>query len=192
MKPLRLLLVVPLLAACATLGIGGGATPPRQLLYRQAFVAYTADSVKAAQQLFYRVVSEYPNTHEAHESRYFLGLLALDPRGTVDLRAADEHLGIYLTQDTMKSLRGAYRREAMSLRRLTQVLRSPCSARTGSSLPCDTTVVSRTVTVPGDAPPASSGAEVQRLQSRLRDRDNQIRDLQAELERIRATLAPRP
>ncbi|HEV7588555.1 MAG TPA: hypothetical protein VGO40_10605 [Longimicrobium sp.] len=191
MKAPRALLLLPLLAACATLGGGrgdGGDDPAaRTGLWDQAFDAYSRDSVRVAQAVFQRLAADYPRTHEGHEARYYLGVLSLDPRGNLDPRAADEHFGVYLADDSVRALGGIHRREAQSLRRLTQELRSPCGQRTGG-VGCDTTVVSRTVTTPGDATPA----EVARLQRQLRDRDARIRDLQAELERIRNTLAPRP
>ena len=192
MKPLRLLLCLPLLAACATLGGGrnGADAGARQRMWLQAFDAYSHDSVRVAKALFQRLAAEHPRTHEGHESRYFMGLLTLDPRGGADPRAAEEHLRIYLADDSAQSLRGGYRREATSLLGLAQQLRSPCGTR-APSLGCDTTVVSRTVTVPGEAPAGPSAAEVARLRRMYSERGDTIRDLRAELERIRNTLAPR-
>jgi hypothetical protein len=190
MKTPRTLLLLPLIAACATTGgaRGGGDDAGRVRLWTEAFDAYSRDSVRVSQAVFQRLAAEYPRTHEGHEARYYLGVLSLDPRGNLDPRAADEHLGMYLADDSIQALGGVHRREALSLRRLAQELRSPCAQRPGG-VGCDTTVVSRTVTVPGDTPPAT--AEVARLRRQLDARDQRIRDLQAELERIRNTLAPR-
>jgi hypothetical protein len=184
----------PLLAACATLGIGGGGRAQqgeaaRRQLWAQAFDAYSRDSIPVARALFQRLAGEHPRTHEGHEARYFIALLALDPRGAGDPRMAEENLRIYLADDSAQSLRGGYRREATSLLRLTRELRSPCGSRT-AGLGCDTTVVSRTVT----APPENGGAtaaDVARWRRMYGERGDTIRDLRAELERIRNTLAPR-
>lgn len=198
MKTLRLLLALPLLAACATLGIGrgrhDGGEAERQRLWIQAFDAYSRDSVRVAQALFQRLTAEYPRTHEGHESRYFLGLLSLDPRASANARAADEHLSMYLADDSIQALRGVYRREATSLLRLVRELRGPCEQRSaGLMLACDTTIVSRTVTTPAENPGAgaASAAELARLRRGYSERGDTIRDLRTELERIRNTLAPR-
>jgi hypothetical protein len=196
MKTLRLILAVPLLAACATLGIGRGGSAPgdaeRQRLWVQAFDAYSRDSLRVAEALYQRLTSEYPRTHEGHEARYFLGLLNLDPRAGADLRAAEQHLSIYLADDSARALRGGYRREAGSLLGLVHQLRSPCDQRT-AGLACDTTVVSRTVTQPAEngGAAASAAAELARLRRGYAERGDTIRDLRTELERIRNTLAPR-
>jgi hypothetical protein len=192
MKIPRTLLLLPLLAACATLGgrsSGAGGDAARTRLWEQAFDAYSRDSVRVSQAIFQRLAADYPRTHEGHEARFYLGMLSLDPRGNFDARAADEHFGVYLADDSVRALGGVHRREALSLRRLAQELRNPCGQRGG--LGCDTTVVSRTVTVPVETGGAST-AEVARLRRTVEARDARIRDLQAELERIRNTLAPRP
>ncbi|HKP74660.1 MAG TPA: hypothetical protein VJT67_03920 [Longimicrobiaceae bacterium] len=185
-------MLVPLLAACGTLGIGsrangGGDEGARRQLWDQAFDAYSKDSVRVSQAIFQRLAAEYPRTHEGHEARYYLGVLSLDPRGNLDVRAAGEHFSLYIADDSIRSLGGIHRREATTLRQLAQDLRNPCGQRS-SGVGCDTTVVSRTVTVPGEA----SNADAAALRRQLRERDARIRELQAELERIRNTLAPRP
>src|SRR4051812_12338646 len=142
MKSLRVVLVLPLLAGCATLGGGSGrrAEAARTDLWHQAFDAYSRDSLRVSAALFQRLAAEYPRTHEGHEARYYLGVLNLDPHGTADLRAADEHLGIYLADDSIRALGGLHRREATTLQRLAHLLRDPCGQR-GGSIGCDTTVV---------------------------------------------------
>lgn len=186
---LRICLVL-MLPACATLGRGSRApaTPPE--LWRQAHDAYSRDSFRVAEAMFQRVASEYPRTTEGHEARYYLGMLNLEPRSHVDLSAAEEHLGIYLAEDSLLPTRGYHLREAGTALRLVQQLRAPCGRRV-ADLACDTAVVSRTVTVPGDAPAAAGTAEAARLRRQLNERDATIRELRAELERIRNTLAPR-
>jgi hypothetical protein len=191
MKTARTLLLLPLLAACATLGRGGGGDDAaRMRLWEQSFDAYSHDSVRVSQAGFQRLVADYPRTHEGHEARYYLGVLSLDPRGNLDPRAADEHFRLYLADDSIRSLGGLHRREAQTLQRLAQELRSPCGQR-DTGVGCDTATVTRTVTVPGEAAPASA-AEVAQLRRDIRAKDARIRELQAELERIRNTLAPRP
>jgi len=194
MKTPRILLLLPLLAACATLGgRGRGAEAPdpaRTRLWEQAFDAYSHDSLRVSQAIFQRLASDYPRTHAGHEARYYLGVLSLDPRGNFDPRAADEHFSLYLADDSIRALGGLHRREATTLRGLAQELRNPCGQRGGVA--CDTTVVSRTVTVPGAPEGGASAAEVTRLKRQVADRDQRIQALQAELERIRNTLAPRP
>jgi hypothetical protein len=189
----RILLLLPLLAGCATLGRGrgngGNDDAARTRLWEQAFDAYSRDSVRVSQALFQRLAADYARTHEGHEARYYLGVLSLDPRGNLDPRAADEHFGVYVADDSIRALGGLHRREAQTLRRLAQELRNPCGQRT-TGVGCDTTVVSRTVTTPGEGP--ASAGEVARLRRTIETRDARIRELQAELERIRNTLAPRP
>ena len=193
MKTPRILLLLPLLAACATLGgrgRGEGNDAERTRLWEQAFDAYSRDSVRVSQAIFQRLVADYPRTHAGHEARYYLGVLSLDPRGNLDPRAADEHFRLYLADDSIRALGGIHRREAETLRGLAQELRSPCASRT-TGVGCDTAVVSRTVTVPGEAAPAGS-AEVLRLRRTVDEKERRIRELEAELQRIRNTLAPRP
>jgi hypothetical protein len=192
MKPLRLLLCVPLLAACATLGgrradEGAGA---RTALWRQAFDAYSRDSVRVARGLFQRLAAEHPRTREGHDARYYMALLSLDPRGGADPRAAEESLRIYLADDSTHEMGGGYQREARTLLSLTRELRNPCGSR-ATGLGCDTTIISRTVTTPGESTPGPNAAEVARLRRMYSERGDTIRDLRAELERIRNTLAPR-
>jgi hypothetical protein len=194
MKTPRILLLLPLLAACGTLGGRGrgesGDVEGRRRLWTQAFEAYSGDSVRVSQAIFQRLAADHPRTHEGHEARYYLGVLSLDPRGNLDPRAADEHFRLYLADDSIRALGGIHRREAETLRGLAQELRNPCASR-ATGVGCDTTVVSRTVTVPGEAPSASA-AEVARLRRTVDARETRIRELEAELQRIRNTLAPRP
>jgi hypothetical protein len=192
MKTPRTLLLLPLLAACATLGGrrgGDGDDATRTRLWEQAFNAYSQDSVRVAQAIFQRLAADYPRTHAGHEARYYLGVLSLDPRGNLDPRSAVDHFALYLANDSIRELNGLHRREAQTLRGLALELRSPCAQR-ATGVGCDTTVVTR----PGATPVEASGsaAEVARLRRQLELRDTRIQQLLAELERIRNTLAPRP
>lgn len=185
----RSLLLVPLLSACATAGHGSGAPRgDRGQLWTRAFDAYSRDSLHVAQTAFQRLATEYPRTHEGHEARYYLGVLSLDPRGPVNAQAAEEQLGMYLADDSARALQGIHRREAGTFLRLAHELRAPCSNRS-PGVGCDTTVV-RTQ-VPAAPAPATDAAEVARLRRQVTEQAATIKDLHAELERIRNTLAPR-
>jgi hypothetical protein len=194
MRRSPILLLVPLLSACATLGVGrgrgAGDDGAAMRLWNQAFDAYSRDSVRVAQAAFQRLANEHPHSHVGHEARYYLGVLALDPRGATDPRAAEENFRIYIADDTIRALGGVHRREAGSFMQLAHELRDPCGQR-GSGLGCDTTVVSRTVTAPGGNADAASSAEAARLRRQVDQQAATIRDLRAELDRIRNTLAPR-
>jgi hypothetical protein len=194
LRPL-LLLVLPLLAACATLRGGGGngdVDAQRSRLWAQAFDAYSRDSLRVAQALFQRLAAEYPRTHEGHEARYFLGFLSSDPRSGPNLHAAEQHLSIYLADDSARALRGGYRREATSLLMLVHAMQSPCDQRP-AGLQCMRVRDTVAVSAPSESPgaPAASAAELARLRRGFSERGDTIRDLRAELERIRNTLAPR-
>jgi hypothetical protein len=69
-------------------------------------------------------------------------------------------------------------------------LQKPCDARV-PGLPCPVQLVTRVE--PGEpAPPSTAApAEIARLRREVAERDATIRDLRAELERIRNTLVPR-
>jgi hypothetical protein len=158
-----------------------------------AFDAYSQDSLRVAEALYQRLASEYPRTHEGHEARYFLGLLNLDPRAGADVRAAEQHLSIYLADDSAQSLRGGYRREAGTLLGVVRQLRASCGERApGFAAGCDSAAVSRTVAPAAEnAGGAAAAAELARLRRGYSERGDTIRDLRTELERIRNTLAPR-
>ncbi|HEX2203357.1 MAG TPA: hypothetical protein VHG91_08665 [Longimicrobium sp.] len=189
MKVFLVVLAAALLPACATLRGGVGDDAERVRLWQQAHDAMSHDSFRIAAASFQRLTAEWPRTYEGHESRFFLGVLALEPRSGVDLQAAEEHLGIYLAEDSLRKTPSYHDREAETLLQLVRQLRSPCEVR-ARGLECDTRVV--TQTVPGDpAPPAGGAAEAARLRRQLAERDATISELREELQRIRNTLAPR-
>ena len=195
MRNACLILAVLLLPACATLR---GATPDtgaRTRLWEQAHAAYAQDSFRIAVAAFRRLAAEHPRTYEGHEARFYLGMLSLEPRSGVDLTIARQQLQVYLAEDTIPGIRGYHEREAGSLLRLVTELQRPCDTRAGA-LACDTRVVTRTVETGGGSTPdagagAAASAEAARLRREINERDETIRNLREELQRIRNTLAPR-
>lgn len=185
---------VLLLGACATLRGGTPDSGNRTRLWEQAHAAYAQDSFRVAAAAFQRLANEHPRTTEGHEARFYLGVLSLEPRSAVDLTLARQQLQMYLADDTAQSLRGYHEREAGSLLRLVTELQRPCETRVGA-VACDPRVVTRTVTDPaaggnGEAP-AANNAEAARLRREVAERDQTIKELRDELQRIRNTLAPR-
>jgi hypothetical protein len=197
MRNVLALMALVFLPACATLraeGLGGG---ERTRLWRDAHDAYSRDSVRVAAAAFQRLAAQYPRTHEGHEARFYLGVLALDPRSPADLGAARQQLQQYVAADTARAVRGYHGREAATLVRLVTELQRACESR-APGLGCDTRVVTRTTpSEPAPAAPAPSNdgaaatAEAARLRRELNERDQTIRELREELQRIRNTLAPR-
>jgi len=184
---------VLLLGACATLRGSGPDAGHRTRLWEQAHAAYSQDSFRVAAAAFQRLANEHPRTTEGHESRFYLGVLSLEPRSSVDLTLARQQLQMYLADDSVQALRGYHLREAGSLLRLVTELQRPCDTRAGA-VACDPRVVTRTVTEPspgGSGDSSAATAEAARLRREVAERDQTIRDLREELQRIRNTLAPR-
>jgi hypothetical protein len=192
MRKLLVLFAALALPACATLRGGGSDSGERARLWRAAHSAYHQDSFRVAAAAFQRLATDFPRTQEGHEARFYLGVLSLEPRSAVDLTIARQHLQLYVTADTATGPRGYHGREAQSLLRLVSELQRPCDVRAGA-VACDTRIVTR----PGAPEPAApapapeNGAEAARLRRELAERDQTIRDLREELQRIRNTLAPR-
>lgn len=194
MRRISVLVAVLLLQGCATLRGGAANNGDRSRLWDQAHAAYAQDSFRVAAAAFQRLATDHPRTYEGHEARFYLGVLSLEPRSSVDLTVARQQLQMYLAEDSMAPRRGYHGREAGSLLRLVTELQRPCETRAGA-VACDTRVVTRTVTEPGATPaPSSDGisnAEAARLRRTIDEREQTIRDLREELQRIRNTLAPR-
>ncbi len=188
MKIVPVLLLALLLPACATLGSGSGGN--RRELWREAHEAYSADSFRVAAGLFQRLHTEFPATYEGHEARFYHAVLALEPRASVDLRLAEQQLLAYLAEDTLPGLNGYHQREAETLVALVRELQKPCDSRV-AGLPCPVQVARAEPTEAPAPPPTAAPAEIARLRRELADRDATIRELRAELERIRNTLVPR-
>jgi hypothetical protein len=176
-----------LVTGCATLPRNSGAERGR--LWRQAHDAYARDSLRVAAAAFQRLATDHPRSYEGHESRFYLGVLALEPGSGLDLGTAVQNLGMYITEDSAGGVRGYHLREARSLLRMAAELRRPCGDR-GSGVRCEVApVATRTEPTATAEPPAN--AETARLRREVAERDDQIRRLREELERIRSTLAPR-
>ncbi len=190
MRALRVLALPFLLASCASLGIGGGGGD-RKRDWDGAYRAYVADSLRLSEERFARLEREHPGTLEGREAKFFLAVLALDPRHAGwSARDAQRHLTSYLALDTARAGTIFRHAEATALLRLSSQLVVPCEERIGP-LRCETRVVERRV--PGAPQPTQgvSGAEVDRLRREIAERDDQIRQLREELTRIRNTLVPR-
>lgn len=186
MRTVCAIFAVLLLPACATLRGGGREDGQRTRLWEQAHAAYAQDSFRVAAAAFQRLANEHPRTSEGHEARFYLGVLSLEPRSSVDLTIARQQLQLYLADDTVQSLQSYHEREASSLLRLVTELQRPCETRV-AAIACEPRVVTRTVTESGNG----DGAEASRLRREVSERDQTIRELREELQRIRNTLAPR-
>jgi hypothetical protein len=194
MRSFALLFAVLLLPACATLGGGRSGGGNRAELWDQAHDAFSRDSFRLAEERFRRLAAEFPQTHEGHEASFYLGVLAMEPRGRVDFQAAVRHLGAYLAADSLRRPNGWHVREAETLHRMARVLTTPCGQRVPAIF-CETAVVVDTVVTRATQPSSDGGAsaaEAARLRRVVAERDSRIRELEAELQRIRNTLAPRP
>ena len=184
---------VLLLGGCATARGGTPDAGHRTRLWEQAHAAYAQDSFRVAAAAFQRLANEHPRSTEGHEARFYLGILSLEPRSSVDLTLARQQLQTYVAEDTLGTLRGSHEREARSLLRLVTELQRPCETRAGA-VACDPRVVTRAVPEPapagnGEAPVVN--VEAARLRREVAERDQTIRELREELQRIRNTLAPR-
>ena len=182
-----LLVSVLFLAGCATFPPRPGADRTR--LWEQGHDAFAADSLRVAAAAFQRLTNEHPHSREGHEARFYLGVLALEPASGLDLSVASEQLAMYLVEDSIRSYPGYHRAEAATLLRLAGDLRRPCAERTNPALRCTAAAPTRAADAP--AAEGSGNAEAARLRREIAERDETIRRLRDELERIRNTLAPR-
>ena len=194
MRAFAVLLAALLLPACATLGGGRSGGGSRAELWEQAHEAFSRDSFRLAEDRFQRLVAEFPQTHEGHEASFYLGVLAMEPRGRVDFQAAIRHFGTYLAADSLRRPGGWHVREGETLQRFARLLATPCGQRVPAIL-CEPAVVDTvtrtTTTTAPDGASAANAAEAARLRRVVAERDAKIRELEAELQRIRNTLAPR-
>jgi len=183
-------LLLVLLPACASLRAAPAVDGNQARLWNQGHAAYAQDSFRVAAAAFQRLAAEYPRTSEGHEARFYLGVLSLEPRSGVDLTVAQQNLAIYLAEDSVQNRNGYHDREAATLLQLAGELQKECDAR-ASGLQCEPGVVTRTVMQEAPSGGQASGAEAARLRREVGERDETIRQLREELQRIRNTLAPR-
>lgn len=193
-RTLALLPAVLLLASCAHLLPRGPDAREREELWARGHWAARADSFPAAMRHFGTLAERHPASWEGREARLVMAALLLDP-ANADWSAdeAVRQVRLYLTADSAAHPHRPRRAEAEALLGLARQFTLTCEERI-APLRCRTEVV--TVPAPdGEAPPpppsnGASEAEVARLQAIIAERDEQIRRLRAELERIRNTLVP--
>ena len=190
------LVLAALLSGCAVFAprnLGPDAAR-RDQLWRQGHHAMRADSFRIALAAFQRLAVEHPRDDEGREARFYLGALYLEPLNPAhDPQLASQSLEMYLASDTAGG-RLTRRPEAETLLALARQLALPCERRAGK-LRCEPGVVvtrGDTTVIVRPAPGGDQSAEVARLRRELAERDATIRELRAELQRIRNTLAPRP
>ena len=196
MKTATAIILAALLSACSVFApenLGPDAAR-RDDLWRQGHAAMQRDSFRVAMAAFQRLAADHPRTQEGREARFYLGTLYLEPTNAAyDAGLATQNLEMYLTGDTQGG-RVTRRPEAETLLGLSRQLALPCEQRT-PPLRCDPLVIARsdtTVVVRPGGGGNDQSAEVSRLRREVAARDETIRELREELQRIRNTLAPRP
>lgn len=183
------ILLLTTLAGCIHLAAGSSTTPEPVALWDEAHRALTMEEFRGAEAAFQQLVREYPDGTEGREALFYLGTLHLDPRNPGwNPDPAVNRFRAYLSLDREEE--PIYRRpEAEILLRLAEQLALPPEQRVVGLQPG-----MRIITVPQRAPPAEQDSslvtEVERLRRELAERDEQIREQQEELERIRRTLTP--
>ena len=187
-------LVVLLLSACATIGLGSEGRE-RDDLWSVAHLALQAERFAAADSAFSRLATMHPGTEEGRESLFFLGAMHLDPRnpGWSSGEAA-EYLRRYLAlADSAREVQIHRRPEAVTILQLANQLNMPAEQRIGALQPQTQTervaVPGPVRVVPGEQA-RELAAEVERLQRQVAERDETIKKQREELNRIRNTLAP--
>lgn len=199
-----LTLLVLLLPACATLGVGRG-DRGLDALWVDAHTAFAQQRFADAERGFRRMAAEFPESREGREALFYLGSLQMDPRNPKwEPDSAAASLRRYLARDSVEPPRTLPRPEALVLLEIANQLNLPPHQRVPELQP-QTRVITRITpgrTQPPSAPPrvvsaAESLAEIERLRRLVSERDRQIADRDAEirrqredLERIRKTLVP--
>jgi len=186
------LLLLAFFGACAHLPSAG--PNPSLALWNEAHAALQAQQFARADSLFTRLSTEYAESREGREARFYRGVIALDPRNPRwNPKPAETELERYVASD---SLPGGVQRlpEAETLLELAKQLNLPSAERVPGLKSETRTVVTpgptRVITRAGETQAAA--AEAERLRARLAERDEEVRRLREELDRIRKTLTPRP
>ncbi|CAN5723660.1 hypothetical protein BH23GEM5_BH23GEM5_03350 [soil metagenome] len=201
------LLLILLLPSCATLGLGRGDGGMDEL-WRNAHTAFAQERFADAERGFRRVAAEFPERREGREALFYLGSLQMDPRNPKwEPDSAAVSLRRYLERDSVAAPHTLRRPEALVLMEIANQLNLPPDQRVPELQP-RTRVVTR-APAPGRAPTqaappplrvapaAEAAAEIERLRRQLGERekviaarDDEIRRLREEIERIRKTLVP--
>jgi hypothetical protein len=177
-------------------------------LWRNAHTAFAQERFADAERGFRRVAAEFPERREGREALFYLGSLQMDPRNAKwEPDSAAVSLRRYLERDSVAAPHTLRRPEALVLLEIANQLNLPPDQRVPELQP-RTRVVTRAPT-PGRAPTqaappplrvapaAEAAAEIERLRRQLGERekviaarDDEIRRLREEIERIRKTLVP--
>jgi hypothetical protein len=190
MRYARLVLLL-FLGACAP-NVLGRLAPEQESLWNSAHQALGAQQYAVADSLFGELVRRYPVTLAGRESLFYLGAIHLDPRNPAwDPAPAERRLRQYISADTAGAPDVKRRPEAEILLQLAHQLNLPSEDRISGLRPKviverEVTTVPRRVAPAGEA--AALAAENAALRTQLEARDQTIKRLEDELERIRRTL----
>jgi hypothetical protein len=185
MKGLAALVLLLSVSACQHLPIGPGAA---SALWRSAHHQLAEGDFAGAERDFGRLADEHPETRAGREAVFYLGALRLDPRNSEwDPAPAAERLRRYVEMESGVGVARAP--EARILLELADQLNLPAAERVEGLAP-ETRVVHERVVVPAEQSRALED-EVGRLRRQLAERDDRIRQQNAEIERMRRALAPR-
>lgn len=182
----RFVPVALLLSGCAHLGPSPSDSYQRARLWDEAHGYLATQNYAQADSVFGLMAERYPETNEGRESLFYQGSLHLDPRNPGwDPEPAEERLQRYLAAETEEGT--IHRRpEGEVLFQLAHQLNLPMEQRIGG-LQDQTPPQQRIVIVPAEEA-AGNQQELQRLRRDLATRENEVRQLREELERIQKTL----
>lgn len=177
-----------ILSSCAHLGAAPSESWQRARLWNEAHGYFATGDFERADSVFSLISVTYPETNEGREALFYLGVLSLDPRNPDwDAAPAEAHLQRYLLADSgVSDTEGMIHRrpEGETLYRLARQFDLPSEERIEPLR----SPVGRTTVVVREAKPSTLGAEIEQLRLQVANRDEQIRTLREELDRIRKTL----
>jgi hypothetical protein len=166
-------------------------------LWRAAHEALAQERFGRADTLFNRLALHHAGSEVGRESLFYVGALRLDPRNEqFSAEGALPVLRRYLALDTLETVQVHRQPEGRTLYEIAeQLLLAP-----GDRIPAlqGPVVVERPTIAATPSTPSAPAAnpdlanENARLRSDLAQRENEVRRLQEELERIRRTLSPAP